>query len=446
MTNVVGQATGSHVAPPGGMRRVAIASLMGTTIEFYDFFIFGTAAALVFSKVFFPGLGTAAGTAASFATFGVAFIARPFGAVLFGHFGDRIGRKRTLVTTLLMMGLATVMIGLLPTAATIGAAAPILLITLRIFQGLAMGGEWAGAVLLTTEHAPPGQRGRYSMFPQLGPSLAFGLTSTTFLITALTMSEEAFLAYGWRIPFVSSFVLVAIGFYMRLKIEETPVFKDATHQRKLVGNPLVAVTRKQPREVLLAGGALTSMFAFFYIGGTYLMSYGTGQLQLDRTTVLMIGIPVSLFFMLTTAVAGIQSDRFGRRKVIIGGNIAGVLIGLVLFPLVDIGTPLAFGIGMALMLGIVGVALGPTGAYLPEIFATEYRYTGAGMGYNLAGIFGGALAPMLAASLASSYGGYAIGLMLSVTAILSLVCVLALKETRGQALKSDGRQVVRAAT
>ncbi|MDQ4118666.1 MAG: MFS transporter, partial [Actinomycetota bacterium] len=209
------------------MRRIALASMTGTVIEFYDFFIYGTAAALVFNKIFFPGLGTAAGTAAALATFGVAFVARPFGSILFGHFGDRLGRKGTLVTTLMTMGLATLAIGLMPTAATIGAAAPILLVLLRILQGLAVGGEWAGAVLLTAENSPPQARGKFALFPQLGPSIAFALASATFLVTTLTMSPESFAAWGWRVPFIASIILVGVGLFVRLKLEETSVFANA---------------------------------------------------------------------------------------------------------------------------------------------------------------------------------------------------------------------------
>jgi MFS family permease len=267
-------------APAVPIRRVAIASCVGTTIEFYDFFIYGTAAALVFPTVFFPALGPAAGTVASFATFAVAFFARPVGAVIFGHYGDRIGRKRTLISTLLLMGIATVLIGLLPGADTIGVAAPIILVTLRFAQGFAVGGEWAGATLLTAEYAPAGKRGRYGMYPQLGPAIAFGLSSGTFLITGLAMgdSDGAFLAYGWRIPFLLSILLVGVGLYMRLQIEETPAFKATQASaptdapRRL---PFLEVLRSQPLQVLLAGGALTMQFAFFYMGTAYLTSYAT---------------------------------------------------------------------------------------------------------------------------------------------------------------------------
>ncbi len=422
--------TNSHRAN-NPMRRIAIASLTGTTVEFYDFFIYGTAAALVFGKVFFPALGGAAATAAAFATFGVAFVARPFGSILFGHFGDRVGRKKTLIATLLLMGLATVAIGLLPGAETIGVAAPILLVVLRLCQGLAVGGEWAGATLLTAENAPPEKRGRYAMFPQLGPSLAFALASLTFLITGLTMTPEAFLAWGWRVPFVLSIVLVAVGLYVRLRIDETPVFKGAVNRNEVTRVPLFEVLRRQPKEVLLTGGALTMLFAFFYIGVAYLTNYGTATLKLPSSTVLGIGVLAGLCFAATTILSAILSDRLGRRPIIIWAIAAALVWSLVLFPLLDTGNPVLFAVGLCVTLAIVGVSYGPAGAYLPEMFATRYRYTGAGMGYNLAGVLGGAVPPLLATQLAASFGSYAIGVYLAAMALVSLVCVLLLKETKG---------------
>ncbi len=283
------------------VRRVAIASCIGTTIEFYDFFIYGTAAALVFPTVFFPALGATAGTVASFATFAVAFIARPVGAMLFGHFGDRIGRKKTLISTLLLMGISTLLIGLLPGAATIGVAAPIILVLLRFGQGFAVGGEWAGATLLTAEYAPPGKRGLYAMFPQLGPAIAFVLSSSTFLITGAVLGDtnQAFLDYGWRIPFLFSIVLVGIGLYMRLAIEETPVFKAEQAERVAEQKneaprtlPFLDAWRFQTKEILLSAGALACLFAFFYMGTAFLTSYGTKTLASPvRSSCLSVSLP-----------------------------------------------------------------------------------------------------------------------------------------------------------
>jgi metabolite-proton symporter len=430
-------------AKPASLRRVAIASCAGTTIEFYDFFIYGTAAALVFPKVFFPALGPAAGSIASFATFAVAFFARPVGAVLFGHFGDRIGRKRTLISTLLLMGVATVLIGLLPGAETIGVAAPIILVILRFAQGFAVGGEWAGATLLAAEYAPKAKRGLYGVFPQLGPSIAFALSSATFLVTSLVMgdSDGAFLSYGWRIPFLLSIVLVGVGFYVRLKIEETPAFRQAqsdaaSRPRRL---PFLEVLRAQPREVLLSAGSLAMLFGFFYMSTAYLTSYGTNPegAALPRQTVLAIGIGGSVLFALATIAAGVLSDRFGRRAVIIASCVTGIVWGIVLFPLLDTGSALAFALGLAISLVVVGVSYGPAGSFLPELFEPQYRYTGAGLGYNIAGILGGAIPPLLAPGLSSSFGGIGIGIMLSVLGLLSLACTYALRETRGVALAHE---------
>jgi metabolite-proton symporter len=427
-------------APPSrnGMGRVAFASLTGTTIEFYDFFIYGTAAALVFNKVFFPALGATAGTALAFATFGVAFVARPIGSILFGHFGDRIGRKKTLVSTLLVMGLATFAVGVLPGTATIGAAAPALLVVFRICQGLAVGGEWAGATLLTAENAPPRQRGRYALFPQLGPSLAFVLASLTFLLTTVSMSDATFLAWGWRIPFLTSILLVGVGLYVRLRIEETPVFRRLAVAEKPAGVPVVEAIRRQPRDVALGAGTLITLFAFFYVGVTYLTSYGTQQLGLSRPTVLGAGIVAGSVFAVTTIISAIYSDRFGRRRTIVVSNVVAVVIGLVLFPIMDIGTAWSFGVGVSLALGVVGLTYGPVGAMLPEIFPTRYRYTGAGMAYNLAGVLGGAVTPLLAASLTASFGSYAIGGYLSGVGVVSLLCILALRETKDNVMADTG--------
>ncbi len=423
--------------PPQSMRRIALASMTGTVIEFYDFFIYGTAAALVFNKVFFPELGASAGTALALATFGVAFVARPFGSILFGHFGDRLGRKGTLVTTLLMMGLSTLAIGLMPTAGAIGAAAPILLVVLRILQGLAVGGEWAGATLLTAENSPAKARGRYALFPQLGPSVAFALASATFLVTALTMSSESFASWGWRLPFIASILLVGVGLFVRLKLEETTAFKAKSGEPVSTKLPVAEVFRTRTRAVLLGAGSTTAVFAFFYIGVTYLTTYGTTQLGLPRTTVLALGIAGGLTFAVTTVAGAILSDRIGRRKMVVIGNALSVLAGVVAFPIIDGGTPLSFGLGLCLVLGVVGIAYGPIGAQLPELFPTRYRYTGAGIAYNLAGVIGGGVVPLISAALVPVYGSLAIGLLLAGVSVLSLGCAVALPHTDAASLSDQ---------
>ncbi len=453
--------------PPEGkrtsLRRVAAASSIGTTIEFYDFFIYGTAAALVFPTVFFPAADEVTGTIASFATFAVAFFARPVGAMLFGHFGDRIGRKRTLVWTLLIMGLATVAIGLLPGYETgvfgfaesgIGIAAPILLVFLRFLQGFAVGGEWAGATLLTAEYAPPGKRGLYAMFPQLGPAFAFFLSSLTFLIASLTLGEtsSAFLDYGWRIPFILSFALVAVGLWVRLAVAETPVFREAQQRRAIDGPevdgpalPFLDAFRHQWREILIAGGALASLFSLFYMGTAFLTNYGTKSLELSRTFVLTAGMGAAVVFGLSTAASAVWSDRVGRRRVILTSCSVAIPWALVLFPILEIGGGFAFVVGLFGTLLIFGIAYGPAGALLPELFEARYRYTGAGMGYNLAGILGGAIPPLIAAPLIAGPGAIWVGVLLAGLSALSVVCTIKIVETKDKTMRAsvtDDEQVL----
>lgn len=421
------------------MARVAVASSMGSIIEFYDFLIYGTAAALVFPQVFFPALGPAAGTLAAFGTFAVAFVSRPLGAVLFGHFGDRLGRKKTLVSTLLIMGIATVTIGLLPDASVIGVAAPIILVVLRFLQGFAVGGEWAGAALLAAEYAPPKHRGLFAAFPQLGPSIGFALASATFLIINLSLGDksEAFLTFGWRIPFIGSAVLVMIGLYIRLKIEETPVFKAVSDEsvvpagpRKL---PVWESVRNQPRQILLGGASTMMLFAFFYIGTAFLSSYGTNPAGLghSRPTILFLGIVGAMFFAAGTLVSAVLSDRIGRRVVIVTSCLVAIPWAFVLFPILDIGTTWSFALGLSGTLLIVAGVYGPVGAFLPELFATRYRYTGAGMAYNLGALVGGGITPLVAASLGATLGSYSIGLLLAGVSLVSLLATFGLPETRG---------------
>ncbi|MGV9711412.1 MFS transporter [Gordonia sp. NPDC003424] len=428
------------------MKRVAAASSIGTTIEFYDFFIYGTAAALVFPTVFFPEADQLTGTMASFATFAVAFFARPVGAILFGHFGDRLGRKRTLVWTLLIMGFATVAIGFLPGYETgafgiapngIGMAAPIILVVLRFLQGFAVGGEWAGATLLTAEYAPKGKRGMYAMFPQLGPAFAFFLSSLTFLIASVTLGEKssAFLEYGWRIPFILSFALVAVGLWVRLAVDETPVFRQAQQQRALEPAdgpklPFLDAFRYQWKEILIAGGALASLFSLFYMSTAFLTNYGTKTLGLSRVFVLSAGMVTAIVFGLSIAASAMWSDRVGRRRVIMTSCIIAVPWVLVLFPILEQGGGFAFVAGLLGSALIFGIAYGPAGAMLPELFEARYRYTGAGMGYNLAGILGGAIPPLIAAPLIAGPGSIWVGVMLAILSSVSVLCCYLVVETK----------------
>jgi MFS family permease len=415
---------------PRASRRIAVAALAGTTIEFYDFLVYGTAAALVFGTVFFPALGAVAGTAAALATVGVAPLVRPLGAVVFGHLGDRLGRKRTLIYTLLLMGLASVAVGLLPGTAAIGGAAPAVLVALRVLQGIAVGGEWGGAALLAVENARPGRRGSFGMYPQLGHGIAFALTSTTFLAAGLTMSREAFLAWGWRIPFLLSVVLVGLGLYVRLRVEETPVFRSALARHGRSRVPLGEAFRRHAGQILLAGGALSPAFAFGYLGTVYLTSYGTAVLAHPLPTVLLLGILGGGVLAAFTALSARLSDRFGRRRIVLGGNVAAVAVGLAVFPIIDTRSTAMFAVGLCLVLAVGGIGLGPAAAFLPELFATRYRYTGAGVAFNLAAILGGVVPAVLAASLQARFGSPAVGLLLAGLGLIGTCCVLALPETR----------------
>jgi MFS family permease len=317
-------------------------------------------------------------------------------------------------------------------------------VVLRALQGLAVGGEWAGAALLTAEYAPQGKRGLYGMFPQLGPPLAFGLSSATFLVTALTMSSEGFQSWGWRIPFLVSILLVAVGLYVRLRIAETPVFRQALARHEQARVPLTNALRHQWREVLLVGGMLTMLFGFFYIGSVYLTSYAglkpppathTGVLGLSRPTILACGIVAAAVGATVCALSALYSDRFGRRRVILTGNVLAIAWGLVVFPLMQPGSALLFGVGLAGTLAVVGLSYGPAAAYLPEIFSTRYRCTAAGIGYNLAGILGGALPLIVAPRLTAAFGGIGVGVYMAALGLLGVVCVLALKETKDVELR-----------
>ncbi|MFJ1703383.1 MFS transporter [Kitasatospora sp. NPDC088346] len=417
---------------PAGLRRVACAALVGTAIEFYDFFIYGTAAALVFGRVFFPGLGATGALLAAFSVYAAAFLARPLGAVLFGHFGDRLGRKTTLVVSLLLMGVSTAAVGLLPGYGRWGVWAPVLLTLLRLCQGIGLGGEWGGAALLLAEYAPPGRRGRYGGYLQLGPCAGFFLATAAFLALAEWLPERAFLAWGWRLPFLASVLLVGVGLFVRLRIAETPVFR-AQHDRARV--PVLEVLREHGRAVLLGGGALVVGYGLFYLTTTYALAYATGELGLARTLVLALllaGTVVKAASVWWSANAG---DRWGRRRVLLAATLLGSLWSVALFPLLETGRTVLVALALVTAMGLLGAMLGPTAAYLPELFPTRVRYTGAALTYNLGGVVGGATAPLVATRLTAAYGtAQPVGWYLAGLGALSLLCLLALPETRGRVL------------
>ncbi|MFZ3595582.1 MFS transporter [Streptomyces sp. BH104] len=420
--------------PPPGMRRIATASFIGTAIEFYDYYIYGTAAALVLNEAFFPELSEAAGTLATLSTFAVGFAARPLGAAIFGHFGDRVGRKAVLVVSLLMMGLSTGLIGLLPGYDTLGVLAPVLLVLLRLIQGLGLGGEWGGAALLAVEHAPKGKRGLYAAAPQMGSPVGYFAATVTFLLMSSLLDDAAFDSWGWRIPFLLSFVLVAVGLAIRLKISETPAFAKVTAERETAKAPLAEAFRKHPKEMLLGAGMITVVYVMFYTAATYCMTYTTDDLGIPKNDMLLLTLVAVTVLGISTYAVARWSDRVGRRKLIIGGAAFGVVWGAALFPLLDTGNYVLIAVALSGALLCMGIIYGPAGAYMPELFATRLRYSGAGFSYNLGGVLGGAAAPLVVTALAETYSASVGGWFMSGMALLSLLCALALPETRSRDL------------
>ncbi|NMZ46867.1 MULTISPECIES: MFS transporter [Pseudomonadaceae] len=420
--------------PRNSPTRVATASFIGTAIEFYDFYVYATAAALVIGPVFFPQGAGMAQTLSAFITFGIAFLARPLGSLLFGHFGDRIGRKSTLVASLLLMGISTTLIGLLPGYASIGVWAPILLCLLRFGQGLGLGGEWGGAALLATENAPPGKRAWFGMFPQLGPSIGFLMANGLFLALALLLDDEQFRAWGWRIPFLLSALLVVVGLYVRLSLHETPVFAEAMARREKLRLPMVETFGKHGKAVLLGALSMVVCYALFYISTVFSLSYGVKNLGYSRQELLGLLCVAVLFMALATPLSAWLADRFGRKPVLAASAIAALLSGFAMEPLLTHGSSQAVGLFLALELFLMGMTFGPMGALLPEIFPTRVRYTGASAAYNLGGILGASLAPYAAQQLVEAGGLSWVGGYVSAAAAISLVAVLCMRETRDQSL------------
>jgi metabolite-proton symporter len=413
-------------------RQVLFASLIGTTIEFFDFYIYATAAVLVFPKLFFPASDPASSMLASLATFAIAFVARPIGSAVFGHFGDRVGRKTTLVAALLTMGVSTVAIGLLPTYDTIGLAAPLLLAICRFGQGFGLGGEWGGAVLLAIENAPPGKRAWYGMFPQLGAPIGFIFSGGVFLALSSWLTDEQFFAFGWRLPFLASAVLVLLGLYVRLTITETPVFREAVNKKERVKVPMVAVLRNHAMALFLGVLVSLSAFVLFYLMTVFALSWGTSALGYSREKFLVMQLFSILFFAFFTPISALLAES-GRRRMLIWVNIGIIAFGLVMGPMFAAGTTGAV-VMMVLGMSLMGLVYGPLGTVLSEFFPTAVRYSGSSLTFNLAGIFGASLAPYAATYLAKSYGLQYVGYYLAAGALLSLVGLLASRETKDDRL------------
>ncbi|WP_411032630.1 MFS transporter [Shinella sp. BYT-45] len=403
--------------------RVLFASLVGTTIEFFDFYVYATAAVLVFPTLFFPNNDPTTALLASFATFSIAFFARPLGAIVFGHYGDRIGRKTTLVAALLTMGISTVIIGLLPSYDSIGVIAPLLLALCRFGQGFGLGGEWGGAVLLATENAPPGKRSWYGMFPQLGAPVGLFLSSGVFWLLLHVMPQESLLAWGWRIPFVASIVLIAVGLWVRLSITETPAFQKAIEKKERVEVPVVELFRNHKRSLVLGTFVALATFVLFYIGSAYLLSYNVKVLKLPFIEALEVQLLGSVLFGLFIPVAGKLAERFGRREVLIATT---VLIGIFSFFLPGLMTGGEAGIFVFVIvaMALMGLTYGLIGTALAAPFPTKVRYTGSSITFNFAGIFGASLAPYIATWLQANYGMAYVGYYLGLSAVITLACIL----------------------
>lgn len=437
--------TPDAVAPDKrSMRRVAMTALAGSSIEWYDFFLYGTAAALVFPKAFFPAdMPPIVALIASFSTFAVGFIARPLGGIVFGHFGDRNGRKTALVVALLMMGVGTTLIGLLPTYGSIGAAAPIILVILRFIQGLAIGGQWGGATLLVTESAPAEKRGFYGAFAQAGAPVGVILANLAFLGVSQFLPENDFMAWGWRLPFVASAILILVSIYVQLRLEDTPAFKALEAAKKAKADqgvvaapersPILEVLRLYPGRIALAAGAFLSIQVSFYILIAFVIAYGTSAdgLGLSRNTMLAAVLLGSVVQIPTQFLAASLSDRYGRRGVFMVGAALSGLWAFAMFPLLATGQFIFILIAITGGLCTLGIQYGPQAAFFSELFRTKFRYSGASLGYQIGAILGGGLAPTIAVLLWNSYGTFYVSIYIAVASVLTLLSVLALLETRG---------------
>jgi metabolite-proton symporter len=420
----------THEPQQDSILKVAVASFIGTAIEWYDFFLYGTAAALVFNRLFFPSFDPLSGTMAAFGTFAVGFVARPLGGIVFGHYGDKLGRKAMLSATLMLMGLATFAVGLLPTYDTLGVWAPALLVVLRIIQGFGLGGEWGGAVLMAVEHAPAHRRGFYGSWPQMGAPAGMLLATAVFSVVS-KLPDAELLAWGWRVPFLLSALLIGMGVFIRLKVAESPVFRNRKPEQAPPRIPVLDAVRTYPKQILLAMGARFAENGFFYIITTFVLSYGTERLGLPRST-LLNGVLIAMAVALVAIPAfGAASDRFGRRPVYLAGAVGCALMAFPFFWLLD--TKDTGLIWLAISLGIIAHAAmyGPQASFFSELFGTRVRYSGASLGYQLASVFAGGLSPVVATALLARSGGQAwpVSVYMVAMAVVTLVSVWLSAET-----------------
>ncbi len=409
------------------LKHVLFGSLIGTTIEFFDFYIYANAAVLVFPQLFFPGSDSTISTIESLATFSIAFFARPIGSAVFGHFGDKVGRKATLVAALLTMGISTVAIGFLPTYLSIGITAPILLMLFRFGQGLGLGGEWGGAVLLAIENAPPGKRAWYGMFPQLGAPIGLLLSGGTFLLLSDLLTEEQFFDYGWRIPFIASSLLVVVGFYIRLKITETPSFENALETKKQVKIPIMTILKSYKWELIFGTFAAVATFVTFYLMTVFSLSWATSDLGFSRQDFLIIQLYSILFFVAGIPISAVLADKLGRKRILVFISALILLFGITFSFFTESGNTALITTFVCIGMGLMGLTYGPLGTFLSELFPTEVRYSGASLTFNLAGILGASFAPLIAIWLAKNYGIGYVGFYLSVAALISFVALLMIR-------------------
>jgi len=417
------------------IRRIALTALAGTSIEWYDFFLYGTAAALIFPTTFFPAyMPPAVALLASFSTFAVGFVARPVGGIIFGHFGDRIGRKKTLVFALMIMGAATTLIGCLPTYASIGATAPVLLIVLRFVQGVAIGGQWGGAVLIVTESAPPGRRGFYGSFAQVGAPAGVILANLAFLIVSTNVSQEAFMAWGWRLPFIFSVALIGLALFVQLRLEDTVAFLKLQRAHLSARSPVLDALRTHPREIALAAGAFLAVQVPFYILIAFVIAYGTNAAgpNVSRSTMLAAVLVGAVAMVPALLIAAAWSDRHGRRGIYMAGAVLLAAWSFAIFPLLDTGSFLWICVSIAVGQALVAMMYGPQAAFVAEMFSTSVRYSGASMGYQFGAILGGGFAPIIAtALLAKFHHTVGISIYMAIACGITLVSVWRLGETAG---------------